>query len=597
MRKSLGGGFGVEFARTDLVSNHTVFKEQESYRALLRKQDLPVHTFSSFIHEATHHWCFISPVGTALSFLYLSVAKKALAWVATENESQLNEAFNDLCAFEIAVSWLRPLNEGLAQFAEYDVLLSDSAVRYSPPLLSTLNHLFNLPRRTENLLDDDRTAALYKIMDDVMEWRLSRRVIERKSELLLQPIGSQGSAYLLGYLAVKQLWKRAAGFYEELKDADVFLMFIRKLIFGDYAMIANILDRKLKPMERGLRFGESLYERLHVIRSGAFATVPWSEWEELLTMQPPSGSNHTYDVADPVRFAYLDTGELAREGTRLYDQYHAEVIHLMDFSPPREEKEIAERFQLPADQLPDDWFPPEYFFDLLQQRHLMWLGDVSATWVSTAPRVVRIMVEGDVVIEDFRLPVDTADERLNDLKLNVYLDLYELYLMATIGNESGILGLRVWGDISDSSKSKLLQNTLNQRRIAHDTALVHKVMSAYVGGTNFREVVEKFWTETGRDLLDKTYLGFAFDFNEAAQSTVSQRGLADILQNDSELVRNVAAISLAASAEMSPEGLLSTCRDLSLDPLHTIRKIKELWPFDDFPLASIDDDGFLRSVL
>src|SRR6266849_3795598 len=175
----LGGGFGVEFARTDLVSNHIVFRDQESYRALLRNQDLPVHTFSSFIHEATHHWCFISPIGTALSFLYLSVAKKALQWVSTGDEPTSHEAFNDLCAFEIAVSWLRPLNEGLAQFAEYDLLLSDSAVGFSPPLLSTLNHLFNLPRRIENARGDDHTAAYYELMDAITEWRLSRQVIER----------------------------------------------------------------------------------------------------------------------------------------------------------------------------------------------------------------------------------------------------------------------------------------------------------------------------------------------------------------------------------------------------------------------------------
>src|SRR5215813_1003714 len=178
--KSLfGGDSGDEYARTDLVSNHTVFKDQEYYRALLQGQDLPVHTFSSFIHEATHHWCFISPVGTALSLLYLSVARKALRWLNTNDYSQFQEALDDLCAFEVAVNWLRPLNEGLAQFAEYDVLPPESGRLISPPLLASLTHLFHCWRRVEAAPKGKEYRVWYEIADDLMRWRLSRQTIER----------------------------------------------------------------------------------------------------------------------------------------------------------------------------------------------------------------------------------------------------------------------------------------------------------------------------------------------------------------------------------------------------------------------------------
>ena len=590
---------GVEFAKTDLVSNHVVFKDQESFLALLRNQDLPVHTFSSFIHEATHHWCFISPVGNALSFLYLSVAKKALHWLGTEDMSQVTEAFNDLFAFEIAVSWLRPLNEGLAQFAEYDVRLTGSAPLYSPPLLSTVNHLFNLPRRIENAPQDDSTSAYYSLMDSITEWRLSRQVIERKSELLLQPIDSQGSAYLLGYLTVKQLWKYAAQYYDELKDADVFLIFIRKLLFADYALIADILDRNLNPMHRGMRFGKALYDRMRVIQTGQFASVPWSEWEKVLSMGSSSGPSGraTYDVADPIPFLFVDSEEASEHGTRLYDLFSAEAIHLMDFPPPRVGKEAAERHNLPKNQLPDDWFSPTYFFDLLRQRYLMWLGEASATWEPIGPKAIRVMVEGEVVIDNFNLPSDTSDKRLIDMKLNLYVDPYELYLVATIGNDDDIVGLRHWGKISDFAKSKLERYRLDQRKIVRDTKIVHRVVTGYVEGTNFRNIVDKFWVDHGRALLDMTYSGFAFNLNDEVQSIFLQQGLADVLQNDPDLVRSVAAISLGASAEMSPEMLVAACRDFKLDPRGTIQKIKELWPHDDFPLAGVDDDGFLSSAL
>ena len=123
------------------------------------------------------------------------------------------------------------------------------------------------------------------------------------------------------------------------------------------------------------------------------------------------------------------------------------------------------------------------------------------------------------------------------------------------------------------------------------------MIAAYVEGTNFRTLVEEFWKEHGRELIDETYSSFAFDSNDGARTVFLQRGLADVLQNDPDLVRNVAAISLGASAEMTPEMLAAACGDIDLDPLGTIRKAEELWPFADFPLVSIDDDGFLSSAL
>ncbi len=50
-----GGGSADDFARIDIVSNHTVFRDPALFRALMQGHALPVSTFSSFIHEATHH--------------------------------------------------------------------------------------------------------------------------------------------------------------------------------------------------------------------------------------------------------------------------------------------------------------------------------------------------------------------------------------------------------------------------------------------------------------------------------------------------------------------------------------------------------------
>lgn len=579
--KSLfGGDSGDEYARTDLVSNHTVFKDQEYYRALLQGQDLPVHTFSSFIHEATHHWCFISPVGTALSLLYLSAARKALRWLNTNDYSQFQEALDDLCAFEVAVNWLRPLNEGLAQFAEYDVLPPESGRLISPPLNATLRHLFNLPHRLAASRHANYRRVFYELADDIRRWRLSRQTVERKSELLLQPIGAQGSAYLLGYLTIKQLWKNAGRFYRELKDADVFLMFLRKLVFGDYVLVAEILDRKRPPHHRGLRIGECLHNRLQAIRLMLFnEDVPWPVIERILTPSSAKDDAPSWIMPDDRPFAGLDTKELASNGISLLFEYF---------------REVSEPLDLGSGQLPAS-FRTRYFHDVMRERHLMWLGDVAAKWISTGRQAGRITVDGDVIFDNFKL-AHASDEGLNDLTLDIYVDLYNEYQLTTVGNERGVFGFASNKEVSDRTQSELMKTLLDRRGIAQMTELIHMAIRAYVNGTNYQQSLEQFWTNGARDLLDETYLGFAFDFDDNVQSVVAGRGMADVLQNDGELVRNVAAISLAASAEMSPEELLSMCSDYPLNPFDAVKRVSKLWRFVHFPLASIKNDGFLSST-
>jgi hypothetical protein len=571
-----GGESADEFARIDLISNHTVFQHQEHYQALLRGQDLPVDTFSSFVHEATHHWCFTSPVGTALSLLYLSAAKKAIQWMAAGKASDANDAVNDLWAFEIGIDSLRPLNEGLAQFAEYDILPSEKTSLVSPPLNAALLHLFKVSRRLANAPADDPTSVRYGIADDISRWRLSRKTIDRKSELLLQPVGTHRGAYLLGYLTVKQLWKNAARFRDELKEADVFLMFLRKLIFGDYSLVAEILDRNRPGMNRAVRFAALLEERLAAIRFMTFEEIPWSELQKLLA-RPPAEARSQLHPAD-MPFVALDrskrTSKRAMKGLELFRKYL---------------RDVAVPVRVPG----GGGFN---LLNLIRERHLMWLGDLPAKWVSIGPKLGCIMIDGEIFVKNFKLK-HASDRNLDKLKLDIYISLYEDYQLTTVSNDRGVFGFVVkpWGEGGKRARASLTDERLVRREIVRTIAFIREVMRVFLEGTTYREALADFWSKIGRELLDRTYSLYAFDSNKAAESLFTQQGVADVLQNDSSLVRNVAAISLAASAEMSPEGLLSMS-NLPLDPLGTIRRVNELWKIDDFQLVGIGDDGFLRSA-
>lgn len=566
-----------DFARIDLVSNHTVFRDPQHYHALLRQQPLPIDAFSSFIHEATHHWCFMSPVGTALSFLYLAAAKRTLRALATRKGALLDQALDDLCVFDIVVRFLRPLNEGLALFAEYDVRPSETANLSSPPLRATLGHLFRMRDRLDFDAPDWRERS-YAFQDDLTRWRVSRRTIDRKSELLLQPLDVNASAYLLGYLTVKQLWKNARHFYEEFQAADVFLIFVRKLIYADYSLVEALLDRKQPRYARAVSFMRLLHQRLQAIRLMPFAeNVPWSELQKLLA-SPPREEIGGLGLADPVPYATLDTKKAVKRGLKLYRERFREVVDL-------------EPFALKGDLAS---VPADLFFDIVRERYLMWLGDVPARWESIGKNVGRVVVHDGVLFDNYRL-TEVSDEGLGALRLDMYIDLYRGFQTTTIANERGVFGLAMLDSIPEHTRQEVFSARLDRARIVHWIGVFQQLMRKVIGLTNYRRALNRFWSARMRRQLNVTYLGFAVDFDKTAERLLED-GFASVLEGDPDLLRNVSAISLAATTALSAERLVELS-DATLNPEETIRRVATRWPLKDFPLAATDRDGFLASVV
>jgi len=114
-------------------------------------------------------------------------------------------------------------------------------------------------------------------------------------------------------------------------------------------------------------------------------------------------------------------------------------------------------------------------------------------------------------------------------------------------------------------------------------------------GTNFDDLIQKFWKKDEDPVYDRSYPGFAFDFNAEAREAIAKQGVAGVLQDDPDLVRNVVAISLGASAGLSPERLMALS-EVELKPAETIARVNERWKFKDLPMARIGEDGFLESA-
>jgi hypothetical protein len=567
----------VSGARTDLISNHTVFRHNDDFRALLRAEALPADTYSSFIHEATHHWCFMSPLGKALSLLYLSIAKRALHWVATGDESQTQEILNDLCAFDIAVSWLRPLNEGLALFAEYDIRPCENSEHMSVPLDAAMLHVFQVRQRLA--AQSDRSELSYQLADDLCRWRLSRQTIERKSELLLQPMRVAGNAYLLGYLTVKQLWRNASRFYPELREPDLFLIFLRRIVFSDFSLIALLLDREKPATQRGLLFGQKLFERLHALRVMAFENdFTWADIERVIASPEVEHLPDLADVADPELFVF-DSETSARRGMQLRGDLLEEVL-------------LAES----PEDLGGVEFPNHYFLNVLNERKYMWLGDVSGRWISTGRMQGRIVVDDGVVYDDLKL-TDASDEGLDELHLDIYLDLYNRFQVTAVGSDRGVFAFLSRDVDSRERGAAMLKAKFDRREIVRVTELLRQVVASVTYGVNYDQRMTAFWSDPGYRLLEATYVGFAVDHDDAARSMLCDTSLATVLERDGRLVRDVAAISLAASAQLSVEGLVTMSSGVALEPEQTLARVASLWHGVSFPLAEIGEDGFLRSAI
>src|SRR5687767_4294217 len=73
-----------------------------------------------FLHEATHHWCFLSPVGFALAGMAMRSRQKMLRYLEQPDASATRALTADIGRVNATVAFLRPMAEGLALFAEFD---------------------------------------------------------------------------------------------------------------------------------------------------------------------------------------------------------------------------------------------------------------------------------------------------------------------------------------------------------------------------------------------------------------------------------------------------------------------------------------------
>jgi hypothetical protein len=209
----------------NLVSSLGIVENMNSGKSISPKY-LPI-----FLHEFTHHWCFDSPVGGALSLLYHRLDVICGQTKESSFEDAMSEGYELFLRYQTVLRILMPIIEGIALFAEFDALPTTShslsiPAKWTAPLF--FKEHYNNPITYEALVGPWK--------DVLVAHRASLEGIGRKRLLLTAPLSGVGRGYYLrGYLLVKKLHQFALERSRLFQDTDFFLTYLRNLIFNDVA--------------------------------------------------------------------------------------------------------------------------------------------------------------------------------------------------------------------------------------------------------------------------------------------------------------------------------------------------------------------------
>lgn len=263
---------------TDITSNAVFLTDIDPLQSLdeLREGRLDLKFLPGILHECTHHSTFYMSVGCAMSALWASSISTQFLNLGSKFPTM---AARDLAIIRTAYTLFQPMLEGLALFAEHDLLVGDS------PLVSRVSEhaapLFVKGRLGEILgIQDEKIieAITSARNSDVMmkaysqllrQARCDQSWIEQKAKLLSQSV-KEPPRYLMGYLAVKGMYYELMNRAPELADPELFLYVMLEFIFNDHDLTRLLLRWYNTPeeeLDNYLIIGQDLNEFLEYFQN------------------------------------------------------------------------------------------------------------------------------------------------------------------------------------------------------------------------------------------------------------------------------------------------------------------------------------------
>ncbi|MER7468849.1 hypothetical protein, partial [Streptomyces sp. NPDC097981] len=144
--------------------------------------------------------------------------------------------------YEAFIALQRPLAEGLALFAEFD-LSSHGTLPRLCPVLARVADYFGPGAIASFEPEERRDAVTRDVLDFVLgSTRRQREAVTRRCDVLVRSADPEDGGYLPGYLLVKALWSAGMGVDARLGDPELFFSYAIAYLYTDLGLIAHLLD-------------------------------------------------------------------------------------------------------------------------------------------------------------------------------------------------------------------------------------------------------------------------------------------------------------------------------------------------------------------
>ena len=227
---------GKDRSWTDAITNQVLLHGLDivSYVRWVESRSARIESvIPQFLHEFTHHWCFNSLVGKTLALLRMRAQYRSLFRPAGQREDLV---CLDLVRHEVAKEVLKPITEGLALFAEFDLVSGSRSIQSQT--LSALAMCFGFG------LEDDEGKLRPELshLALLQNTRLNPEFLEtRKAPLYFMPF-VDNEAYLQGYLSLKAIHARQRMTVGAFHDPEFFLCYVRAYFFEDPILVSLLLS-------------------------------------------------------------------------------------------------------------------------------------------------------------------------------------------------------------------------------------------------------------------------------------------------------------------------------------------------------------------
>jgi hypothetical protein len=541
----------AERAWTDIVTNSVVIPSvdlKKDFELYYGTNGFPIQCLPSLLHESVHHWCFYSVVGSALAVLDLRALLRVMDEQLIESKEHWDDTIDDIVRFEVAQRVLRPLAEGLALFAEYDVEPLPNTRTISRPMSLAYGCFTPEGARQFGATWGSSLVPLLRNM------RTSKQYILRKANLFLEPLSCSAGGYLPGYLTVKNLWRLAVYKCDAFVDRDLFLLLLQRYFYRDYGLVAHLL----RPRQNGPGLaGEILNyvgKRLWDFQHLDFAT----EASRLESTDDLAETSPEEAIAGPIG----TSRELMDEGKRILASGTALL------RPTASDPEFHRKLK-------------EVYVRVLAQRQYLCVGKFAVGVDRRKPGYVRVTSAGKTLMEEpvAHGPTTKCERGV----LSLFMSMSALYKVVSIGVDGKVVAVKYPDGIE-----QIMANEISSFQSGHD------MITAKVGEARGRIKREEFvhllhdtvdvfsdWARTARDnllgprattaianvlaefdpLIDNIYRTPVLLWEDKTEwpgkAEMANGGLHPVLVRG-ELVRHLAVLSLASSTSLSIDQVKSS---------------------------------------